>query len=531
MHGEDCFSANGGGKQPVDESVMTKVDSKTEAQVNGLAVSRISPLELFHPAGTIERFAILGRNCPLRLLPRPDYSARDHADLIVLAPQAVECSRPSWLQEAVHAVDQQLAPDGIVYVLAPRRWRWAIEHLLRDKGLLTEMRVAHFPNWESSRYLVPLNTIPSVYAFSKLMPVRAWRRRLALGALSLPSGGRLLTRILPWIGLVARRPNGRSLFDWLFMLDGDACCRHSAIVSTSWQGEDRSIVLHRFSGLGHYPSAVVKMPRATESDLQIDEAATLARIGPGVRLAGADVPKPLLTKQIGKHRAFMQSVVNGRSAATLLASQPQRLNGIIERVSAWLERWNLATKVMRPFDRGLIDKAILAPVMCLAPHLQHGLEYRDWLVERCATINDPVPLVAAHNDLTVWNVLLDEQGRLGVVDWESAQDESLPLIDLFYAVVDAVAVAKGLDRFSAFKQSCAPGGAHEQIVIRFLKRDMRALGITTRFAELCLHACFLHHAANEQRVREPDDPQPFFQIVQWLAENRFSHGVWVTRSG
>jgi hypothetical protein len=531
MRGDDCFSVIGEGKWVLVNPLLITPDSVVEACTSAPVMRRIALLELFHPAGIVERANVFGENCPLRLLPEPDCMVRDRADLIVLAPRASECRAPGWLQMTIQTVDRQLAPEGIVYVLAPRRWRWAIERLLRNHGLQIETHIAHFPNWESSRYLVPLNGILAQYAFSKLMPIRLWRRHFGLVAIRLPFGEKLLSGMWPWTAFIARRPSDRSLFDWSFSLDSDVRRPRNAILSSSWRGQNSSVVLHRFSGLSPHPSAVIKIAWTIESDPdRVDEVETLARIGPSARAAGADVPETLWEEKIGGRQMFLQSPISGQSVAVLLASSPNRMIEIIERVTIWLERWNLATKVVRPLDRDLIDHGVLGPVAYLAPLLQHGVEYRDRLAEQCAGINVPVPLVAAHNDLTMWNLLLDERGNLGVVDWEAAREESFPLVDFFYAMVDAIVMAKGLARIDAFKACFAPRGAYGQIVRKFLMRSRRTLEIPKGFAELCLHACFLHHAMNEQRMREPSDPQPFLELIQWLALNQVSERPWVNES-
>jgi Phosphotransferase enzyme family len=45
---------------------------------------------------------------------------------------------------------------------------------------------------------------------------------------------------------------------------------------------------------------------------------------------------------------------------------------------------------------------------------------------------DHVPVAFEQRDFSPWNLLLDAQHRLGVVDWESAEPEGFPLLDLVY---------------------------------------------------------------------------------------------------
>jgi hypothetical protein len=202
----------------------------------------------------------------------------------------------------------------------------------------------------------------------------------------------------------------------------------------------------------------------------------------------------------------------------------------MECVTGWLERWNRSTATIRPLAHGLLERELMAPAVLLAPLLEQGEDYRNWLAMRCALIvGAQVPLVATHNDLTMWNVLLDTQGNLGVVDWEAGREEVLPLVDFFYAATDIVAGAQGYrNRLAAFEACFAPEGIYAPAVTRLLKRLKEIIQIPTKVIDLCFHACWLHHAVNEHYTSERADPRPFLQIVQWLALHRFHITSWIS---
>jgi hypothetical protein len=118
----------------------------------------------------------------------------------------------------------------------------------------------------------------------------------------------------------------------------------------------------------------------------------------------------------------------------------------------------------------------------------------------------------------MWNVLFDEQEQLGIVDWEAGQEEGFPLVDFCYAFTDAVAATRGYrDRLAAFKASFTPDGVYAGLAGRLLKRLTDTLQIPPKLADLCFHACWLHHAANEHLSTGCSDPKPFLGIVQYLA--------------
>jgi len=160
--------------------------------------------------------------------------------------------------------------------------------------------------------------------------------------------------------------------------------------------------------------------------------------------------------------------------------------------------------------------------------LPQAAGYPEWLAQRCSALRASIPLVAAHGDLTMWNVLIDDAFRLGIVDWSEAREHSLPLADFYYAMADAVAVARGWSWARACEACFTPRGVYAHRARALLQRPARSLCLTGAASELCLHACFLGHAVNEQRRGWPGGAKPFLRAVEWLALNRDAVGNWMS---
>lgn len=486
---------------------------------------RISPLELLHPDGVARHSLVIGGNCPAMLLPELRDGAGRPADLILIAPTLAECRDYSWRVQAAQLAAGKLAAGGVVYVLAPPRWRRSIITLLSRHGLSIDLSIVHLPDWDSPRHLVlvPLEPFAMRYALSNLIQLSYSRRRLALAALRLPGGTRLLGYALPSVGLAARQQGPRPLLDWLFRLDDEDGQPGRAILSTRWYGPRGTAVLHRFSGCEEMPSAVVKVPlTATTVRRRVREAAIQAGLATTVRRTGVRVsPVTLVTSRSGSP-ILLQSALSGQSAATLLAERPQQLSRLMISIGRWLRRWHRATTIVKTFDSERLDQELLAPARLLAPFLEQGQAYLGWLTARCTQVaGAATPFVATHNDLTMWNLLLNERGQLGLVDWEQAQHAGLPLVDFYYAMADAVAASRRYaDRPLAFADCFMPGGAYMPVV-RQLEQHLRlAVAIPAACADLYFHACWLQHAANEHGKKQPDEPRPFLQILQWLVRHR-----------
>lgn len=482
--------------------------------------------DLFLPDGFARRSFVIGSNCPSILLPSCCNDAADDADLVILAPTPAECRIAGWLQDAVQWMSRRLVADGVAYVVAPPRWRLRIRRLLGEYGLLIEQAILHLPDYPTSRYLIPLDRGPAEYAVSSLLSLSFGKRLLAVAGVHLLSYGTVFNLMLPSAGLVVRRPGARSIFEWLSQLGSGT--NGKALISTSSRGKKGSVVIHHFPVQSEGPSVVAKIALQTDGTL-VREAAALYRLGPIASSAGARIPLVLGLKRIKGHSVLLQTGLRGQTVGALLASRCHRLPVILNRVVSWLESWNSSTIAAMQTDRELLEREILDPVALLAPLLDQGDEYEKWLKLRCRAIESTtIALVTAHNDLTMWNLVLGEDEQLGVVDWESARENDLPFVDLFYAVVDAIAIARGFDDRSRVLESCfVAGGAHERFIRELLMRLRRFVRAPDDMVELCFHACWLHHAANERRRGDPSDPRPFFKIVQWLVLNRPRVGGWL----
>ncbi len=485
---------------------------------------RLSLVELLLPAGRATAALVLGSACPPRLQPAAERGGdADPVDLVVVAPSEEECRRPGWLEDAASTCAGRLSEDGLAYVLVPRRWRSRARRLLRGRGLGAEVAVLHLPNAVESLHLVPLEPAPARHAFARIVPLVPWKRVVASVALAL-RGAWVIASSSQEVALVARRPGARPLFGWLPVPGVPDAKRRSVVVSASWRGEGASVVLHPFAA-GASPPVVAKLSLAADAG-PAAEGGRLERLGPTARRAGAAVPAPLPAARLDGAPVLLETRVDGEILAPQIVLRPRRLERGLARVCAWLEAWQGLTATSARLTQDQLESEVLGPARLLAPHLDGGAEYAAALEAQCAAAADaPVRLADAHNDLTMWNVLVDRRGRLGIVDWEVAEEATLPLKDFFYAAVDAVAATRRyVDRPWAFRECFGAGGAHAERVRTLQALLASAVDASPQGIELAFHACWLGHAANELRSAADGDPMPFREIVQALAWGEFAIG-------
>ena len=464
----------------------------------------ISPLELLHPAGVVERVLVSGDRCPASLLPPAAEQAGAEVGLALVAPAPAQLAHRGWLKRSLSAAAAAVAGDGMVYVLVPPLARSVSRRRLRASGLELTAPLAQLPA-RAPRYLLPVDERPWQYMLADEIGAHPRLRRALSAVESLPAGARLLAEWLPGTAVLGRRPQAAPLADWLRRLDGETRSTASVAAQTSWRGTGGSVVLFCFARGERRPWGIAKVGAESRR-----EAQSLERLASDASAAGAAVPRLLATGVAGAHPVLVESAVDGRPAARALTAAPERFAEVVRRVAAWLERWSGATA-----RRGQLRSDWLEPQLA---RLELPAVYQQWLTDRTTALaGTPVPLVAAHNDLTMWNVRLGEEGALGILDWAEAEHDALPLMDLFYAVADAAAACDGYrDRVAAARSCFEPDGARAAEVLPLTERATAALGLSPAVAELCFHACWLRHAANERAADAADGP--FAEIVRWLAQ-------------
>jgi hypothetical protein len=485
-----------------------------------------SALELLHPDGVARHTLVIGDGCPEVLRPRrPEPGAEQRADLLILAPTRAELRERNWLRDAADSAAAALAPDGVVYVLSPPRARARLRRLLAARGIEVTLAFVHDPSTSGVRCLVPVSPAAAAYAFTNLIATRPRRRRLALVALRARWFGRVLSGTLPHAGLAFSRPASRPLFAWLFASNDRAVRASVAVVTIGHRRVAGSVVAHGLANETATPTVVAKVGSPGPTG-PTREAAILEGLAVRARAAGATVPEVLGIESDARRAVLFETPVPGRQVAAVLGEAPAQLTGLTRRLAEWLEGWNLDTRTMQLLSAEWLEEELAGPARALAPALSDGGGYLRWLESRCdAVAGTRVPLVATHNDLTMVNVFVERTGSLGVVDWEDAREQGFPLVDFYYAAADATAAAdRYADRAGSFRRLF--GEAASSTSTRMLEqRLVEALDLRPAVAELAFHACWIQHAAAEQRAGLESRQRPFLEILRSVAETTTSRSA------
>lgn len=141
----------------------------------------------------------------------------------------------------------------------------------------------------------------------------------------------------------------------------------------------------------------------------------------------------------------------------------------------------------------------------------------DWVAAELNAVTDrlreqPIPAVMQHGDPGVWNMLVDDGGQLGVLDWENTDRAGMPLWDLFVFartfgifMADAAGVRYGPGVFT--RQLLEPG-ALQRALSAATKEYCSALGIGEEAVADLFILCWAQQAIREAATQ----PTPSWQL-------------------
>lgn len=272
--------------------------------------------------------------------------------------------------------------------------------------------------------------------------------------------------------------------NYLFLTPRFEASRH-VVVLVHAEGEPR-------------PRLVVKVPRRADDTAGIiregDTLRELARRWPAGR---GSIPCVLACEPFDGHHLLVETAVSGRHLNhQAVRDDPGRA---LATVGDWLAGIPATgTTAQRPGCWEQLLDSPLAGFTRLAPHTR---DLGD-LVEATQALTAPLreadlPLVVEHGDLSHPNLLIDDAGRLGVVDWELSRPDGLIGHDLFiflafaaFARHDAHDLAR--QRAALDEAFFAPAGWGRAAAEEHLRRR----GVGVELLDPLLVTCWARYAAH-----------------------------------
>ena len=441
----------------------------------------------------------------------PVSSVPGPSEQVIVAPALHELTA-RWLGDAIAEGAQRLADAGLIWVIVPPRWRDQADARLRNHGLILRDTVVLTPPWPNTEHLVPLRAPVLRDALTRHLHRRQSAAWAAGAIVTTQSGRRLGRRLAPGCALVAGRV-GSTPPHWLQSISPGAM----PLVSRGRRNDAQVAILLAPPDAGRPGFAVKAALNAAGLGRVRTEAQALAAHGPLARRAGAEIPVAVNVPGIPDW-ALVTNALDGRPAASVLATAPHRRPGIARSISDWLLNWNRSTLTTTLASAEMLMSALTGPARSLMRLGRTTAAYLAAMEELAHAIRDrPMPCVATHNDLTMTNVIVREDG-IGIVDWETAAPVGVPLADLFYTLTDAVARATRCRPAQALSQHGHDSGRSPNTMNALTGEHARALGLTDLHRRFAFHSCWLHHAGEE--LKRGVTNGPFSEVVTTIGSRR-----------
>ncbi len=316
--------------------------------------------------------------------------------------------------------------------------------LLREEGFADVRLQAHYPSFDRCREIVPLEPAAVSLALRRHLP---WLPEPLLRA-GTAVAVRALPGLAPFVSLLARpapdaaprpairgsdtraRPETAGL-PWAGLPPG----RRSRLAVTPRFRASKHVVVLLPDRSGRRAESVVKVARASDrSEALVREADNLRKLE-AARAGGFDsVPRLRSTGRVGGLPFLVETGLGGRPMnRTHVRRHPA---SSIRAVTAWLADLHRSTARRGREPGDLHERLVARPLERLAASLDLDGPVRRLLAEtrrRARPLEGCAwPTVFEHGDLSQPNLLLDPSRGVGVVDWELANPEGMPAVDLFF---------------------------------------------------------------------------------------------------
>ena len=381
------------------------------------------------------------------------------------------------------------------------------------------------------QFWLPLEAPAATAHLLATRPARSWRQRLQRALFGIAAR----TGLLAPVCAVARVP-GAAAEPGEDELAGVLPAEAPALLLTGGQRSINKVAALPFAGDRARPGAVVKFARVAAADAALErEAEALRRVErdhPGAE----GVPRVLAESRRWGRVALAESAVYGQPLIEQLSHQSFAADG--ERVAAWLgglvgtqplppERWRerLVEGPLSAFEREF-GAVAGTDAVARARELLGGL--------------GPLPPACEHRDCSPWNLLALAPGAatapgaagasagLALLDWESAEPDGLPALDLVYFLANAAFVIDGAlesgETRATYRRLLDPGSADGGAFAATLAGYGDRAGVPAEHLPALRLLCWTVHCRSDYRHLEmaaagPPSPEalrgsPFLGLVE-----------------
>jgi aminoglycoside phosphotransferase len=276
------------------------------------------------------------------------------------------------------------------------------------------------------------------------------------------------------------------------------------------------------------PILIAKVPRLPGESKSLDREASNLREILVYRPDGlASIPRVVAYEEFQDNRILIENALTGHPMTLSLVRQNHR--DFIEAVMVWLIEFHIATKESSQNHSGWYNRLVVRPWNQFVKAMPLNGEEQG-LIDATRNLADMLKhaemgLVFEHRDLGHPNILLCQDGTIGVVDWELAEPRGLPAVDLFFFLT-LVSFSKqhaktNADYLAAFHNAFFGQDAWAK---PFIARYVLELNISPEILNLLFVLCWSRYLTNMvKRLSEHRNNEYILsdETVAWLRANRY----------
>ena len=246
------------------------------------------------------------------------------------------------------------------------------------------------------------------------------------------------------------------------------------------------------------PSAAVKFARVPEAEPGLErEARVLRRLGEERPDLGG-VPRLRSKGRRAGRLAVVEDVVEGRSLLDLL--QPDNFEEMALRVARLLIDLARTEVPGAEWRQRLVEEPLAEFESQFGPVL--GAPAIAQVREMLAGVGELQP-APEHRDCSPWNIVIAPSGEPVLLDWESAEPDGLPALDLFYFLANCAFVLDEAFEGGSVRETYArlldPAGEYGQVAQRAVTEYASALRIPPEDFRRLRLLCWIVHSRSDYR--------------------------------
>jgi len=277
------------------------------------------------------------------------------------------------------------------------------------------------------------------------------------------------------------------------------------------------------------PICVIKIPRIKgENDRLNREANNLKLIHNYSGLIRNSIPRVIAYEEVLGNQLLVMSAMHGNPMKPAYVREKKQI--CFEMVLSWLIKLNKSTKIVTKNKNEKFDILVLKPILSFENRFDLS-EDEKLLITKTKTIIEHFYIqnthsVFEHGDFSSPNILIDEDKILSVVDWELAEPNGYPTIDLFFFltyIAFAQEKVKNLDDYlTAFHNAFFGKNAWAKPYIR---KYCTVLEIPNTVLKPLFIICWSRYLMNSLLRHLKPEKELTYETVKWVRSNRY-YGLW-----